>query len=208
MKQEELDMHAQQSEESFSDGQPAAARPLTRHQIREHIFRLIYTLEFCRETEADTQLDLYFNQLPDEEITNPPAAASEQERTYIRTKARAVMERAPEIDRELDEAAHGWRTARMAKADLAILRLAVYEIRYDADIPAGVAINEAVELAKRYGSSASPAFINGVLSRFVKEPAGEAADSAEEPAADEEDAQKQTADSAECPAADESGADA
>ena len=72
-----------------------------------------------------------------------------------------------EIDRKLDEVTEGWSVKRMGKVDLTIIRLAVYEMKYDDDIPVSVAINEAVELAKRYGSENSPAFINGVLAKMI-----------------------------------------
>ena len=61
----------------------------------------------------------------------------------------------------------GWKTQRMGKVDLTIIRLALYEILYDEDIPTGVAINEAVELAKRYGTDESPSFVNGVLAKLA-----------------------------------------
>ena len=67
----------------------------------------------------------------------------------------------------INETAKGWSTDRMGKVDLTILRLAVYEIRYDEDVPTGVAINEAVELAKKFGQEGSFAFVNGVLAKFA-----------------------------------------
>ena len=75
----------------------------------------------------------------------------------------------PEIDRILNENAKGWKTSRMNKVDLTILRLAVYELKWDDEIPVGVAINEAVELAKRFGGDDSPAFVNGVLGRVAEQ---------------------------------------
>ena len=69
----------------------------------------------------------------------------------------------------LNEHVTGWKTSRMNKVDLSILRLAVYEMKYDEDVPVGVAINEAVELAKKFGGSEAPAFINGVLGKLAKE---------------------------------------
>jgi len=66
----------------------------------------------------------------------------------------------------LNEHVTGWKTSRMNKVDLSILRLAVYEMKYDEDVPVGVAINEAVELAKKYSGDEGPAFINGVLARL------------------------------------------
>ena len=67
----------------------------------------------------------------------------------------------------LSESASGWRLNRMGKAELTILRIATYEIRYDEDVPDKVAINEAVELAKKYGNDSSSGFVNGVLAKVV-----------------------------------------
>ena len=75
----------------------------------------------------------------------------------------------PEIDALLDETSEGWRTGRMSKVDLNLLRLAVYEIRFDEDIPTGVAISEAVELAKQFGGEESSSFVNGILGHIAKE---------------------------------------
>ncbi|MDO4475935.1 MAG: transcription antitermination factor NusB [Lachnospiraceae bacterium] len=141
----------------------------SRSQIREHIFKLVYTMGFYPGEEKPEQAQLYFEQVPDEEIPNPPAFSTDDEREYIRVKAQAVLDKAAELDEAIGAVAKGWKTTRMPKTDLAILRLALYEIRFDEEIPDGVAINEAVELAKRYGSDASPAFINGILARFTKE---------------------------------------
>ena len=140
---------------------------MTRSQIREHIFKLLFDLDFYQQPEQADQLSLYFEQVPDEEISCPPIFASQEEKTYIEEKTNGIIRKIPEIDAAINEIARGWRTGRMAKTDLAVLRLAVYEIRFDEDIPTGVAINEAVELAKKYGSDASPAFINGILAKFA-----------------------------------------
>ena len=75
------------------------------------------------------------------------------------------MEKIPEIDEMLNASAKGWKTSRMGRVDLTILRLAVYEMKFDEDIPEKVAINEAVELSKKFGES--PAFINGVLAKIA-----------------------------------------
>lgn len=78
-----------------------------------------------------------------------------------------IKERIDEIDEKINQVAKGWKTERMGKADLAILRLAVYEMLYDEDVPVKVAINEAVELAKKYGGDESPAFVNGILGKIA-----------------------------------------
>ena len=67
----------------------------------------------------------------------------------------------------LDSKATGWKVSRMGKVDLTILRLALYEMLFDDEVPVSVAINEAVELAKKFGQTESPAFVNGILAKFA-----------------------------------------
>ena len=92
---------------------------------------------------------------------------SPEEESYLKTKTEAVMRKIPELDEKIDAVAEGWKTKRMGKAELTILRLALYEILYDEEVPEKVAINEAVELAQRFGGNEAPAFINGVLAKLV-----------------------------------------
>ena len=89
------------------------------------------------------------------------------DRDYIRSKAEAVMEKLQALDEKIDAVADKWKTGRMTRVDLTIIRLAVYEMIYDESVPVSVAINEAVELAKRYGTDQSPAFVNAVLARLA-----------------------------------------
>ena len=103
-------------------------------------------------------LKYYFEMLDD---------AAEKDKKYIQEKYEAVVSHVPEIDELLNENAKGWKTGRMNKVDLTILRLAVYEMKWDADIPDGVAINEAVELAKRFGGDSSSSFVNGILGKLA-----------------------------------------
>ena len=93
--------------------------------------------------------------------------AGEEERAYITERVDKIREKLSDIDVMIDGAVEGWSTGRMTKVDLTIIRLAVYEMKYDEEIPVGVAINEAVELAKRYGTDHSPSFVNGVLARLA-----------------------------------------
>ena len=72
-----------------------------------------------------------------------------------------------DLDSRIDGVADKWKTERMTKVDLTIIRLAAYEMLYDEEVPTGVAINEAVELAKRYGTDQSPAFVNAVLAKLA-----------------------------------------
>lgn len=129
-----------------------------RRELREQIFKLLFRVEFNSLEEMEQQEKLFFE---DECIAN------EKETEYISSKYRKIVEKLEEIDNMLNEKAQNWDIARMGKVDLTILRLAVYEINYDEDVPTGVAINEAVELAKKFGQDASSGFVNGVLAKFA-----------------------------------------
>ena len=129
-----------------------------RSELREHIFRILFRIEFQPKEEMEEQLALYLEELE---------SAKDTEKEYIRTKYAAIAEKVEMIDEKINASVTGWKTSRMGKLDLTILRLAVYEIEWDEEVPQGVAINEAVELAKRYGGEESPSFINGVLGKIV-----------------------------------------
>lgn len=129
-----------------------------RSELREHIFRILFRIEFQPKEEMEEQLALYLEELE---------SAKDTEKEYIRTKYAAIAEKVEMIDEKINASVTGWKTSRMGKVDLTILRLAVYEIEWDEEVPQGVAINEAVEMAKRYGGEESPSFINGVLGKIV-----------------------------------------
>lgn len=142
---------------------------MTRSEVREHIFKLLFRVEFNEADEMPQQLTLYFeNPVADEEAKKKTAVISEKDEQYIRDKYAKIVEVIPELDEMIDEAAKGWKATRLGKVDLTILRLAVYEMKYDDDIPVSVAIDEAVELAKKFGQDESSAFINGVLAKIAK----------------------------------------
>ena len=136
---------------------------MSRRELREQIFKMLFRIEFHEGMEMEEQMQLFLEE--EEEIEEEEISKEDSE--YIRNKYENIVEHLEEIDASVNEKAKGWKTSRMAKVELSLIRLAVYEIQYDEDIPAGVAINEAVELAKKYGADSSPAFINGVLAKFV-----------------------------------------
>lgn len=129
-----------------------------RRELREQIFKLLFRVEFNKMEDMPEQEELFF----EEENT-----AGEKEEQYILKKYEDIADKLEVIDKMINEQAKGWETSRMGKVDLTLIRLAVYEIKYDDEIPTGVAINEAVELAKKFGQDNSPAFINGVLAKLV-----------------------------------------
>ena len=91
----------------------------------------------------------------------------EKDREYLQNRVEQIIEAIPELDAALNQVAEGWKTRRMGKVELTILRLALYEMKKDETVPEKVAINEAVELAKKFGGSDSPAFVNGILAKLV-----------------------------------------
>lgn len=131
---------------------------MTRSKIRENVFKMLFRAEFHHADDMKEQLDLF-----DEELENP----SESELFYINSKSKGILEHIDEIDALINEKSTGWKTSRMAKVDLSIIRIAVYEIKFEDDIPFKVSVNEAVELAKKYGADESPAFVNGILAKFA-----------------------------------------
>lgn len=148
---------------------------MTRREIREHVFKLLFQREFYEIEEMAEQIENYFSamvELSEEEINETLAARKtaeirKEDLDYIKTRYQRVEQRLGEIDTILTQATSGWKLNRMGKVDLNLLRLAVYEIRYDEEVPEKVAINEAVELAKIYGGDSSAGFINGILAKVI-----------------------------------------
>lgn len=132
---------------------------MSRREIREHLFRMLFRKDFHDDTELSEQIDLYF------ELLEEP---KEEYIEYMKDRFGKILEKLNEIDVILSEASSGWKLNRMGKVDLTILRLAIYEIKFDDDIPTKVAINEAVEIAKIFGGDSSSSFVNGVLAKLAK----------------------------------------
>lgn len=131
---------------------------MSRRELREQIFKLLFRIEFNNINDMPEQEKLFFE---DE------CKADGKDEEYISSKYHKIEDKLKEIDGMLNEKAENWTTSRMGKVDLTILRLAVYEITFDEEVPTGVAINEAVELAKKFGQDASAGFVNGVLAKFA-----------------------------------------
>ena len=128
---------------------------MTRHELRERIFQTVFQFPFYSGRVPEFVYDSY------EELTG-------EEHKYVNEKVNAIQDRLPEIDVEIDKHSNKWKIKRLGKSELAILRLAVYEIKFDGEVPEKVAINEAIELAKVYCDERSASFINGVLSGVVR----------------------------------------
>lgn len=134
---------------------------MTRHEAREHLFCLLFQQDFYESSELENQMDSYFSGLD--------KPLSEKNQKEIMDKLKDLLAHLAEVDVYIEKYATGWRIDRIAKVELAILRIAVYEICMDENVPEKVAINEAVELAKVYGQDNAPSFINGILAKVVRE---------------------------------------
>ena len=131
---------------------------MNRTAIREKAFKLIYSLEIQKYNSLQEQIDLYFES---EDIVDLEA------REYIQDAVLGIEDNKKEIVELIEKNLKAeWKIERISKIDLAILKLAIYEIKYK-DIPFKVVINEAVELAKKYGEDASKNFVNGILASIV-----------------------------------------
>ena len=127
---------------------------MNRHQAREFILRALYQREFLDTPLAEMLTDI------------DPG----EQRDYIERVFTGVISRRDELDKLLGNHTIGWRFDRLSLIDRNILRIGAFEILYaDEDIPPEVAIDEAVELAKEYGTDNAPVFINGILDRIWKE---------------------------------------
>lgn len=133
---------------------------MTKREEREHLFKMLFCKDFHDMEELKEQVELYQEQ---------QEGVTVEEFIPIRKKLEAIVEAEGSIDMILSNAASGWKLNRMGKAELAILRIAVYEMRYDKEVPDKVAINEAVELAKKYGNETSSGFVNGVLAKIIEQ---------------------------------------
>ena len=131
---------------------------MTRRELRENVFKMLFRVEFHEEGAMPEQMELL-----DDELDN----IKEEDAAYMNQKCSDIISKIAEIDEAINASTTGWKTTRMGKVDLSIIRLAVYEIKFEEDVPAKVAINEAVELAKLYGTDNSASFVNGGLAKFV-----------------------------------------
>ena len=166
---------------------------MTRREMREHCFKILFGVEFYPTEEIKTQVEQYFDAPEEDDVAHrredeedqrheaglPHQIGTEEivhnvemkevDRTFLTDRVEGIVGKIPELDARIDEVAQGWKTSRMGKVELTILRQAVYEMQYDSEVPSKVAINEAVNLAKKFGGKDSPAFINGVLAKLVTE---------------------------------------
>ena len=133
---------------------------MKRSAIRELAFQLIYSIEIQKEENLEDQIELYLecNEVEENEA-----------KEYVKDAVFGINENIKEIQELIEKNLKAdWQLDRISKIDLSLLKLAIYEIKYK-EIPYKVAINECLELSKKYGEESSKNFVNGILASVVKE---------------------------------------
>ena len=135
---------------------------MLRSQVREEIFKILFRFPFVETAEMEEQIDFSMEELE---------GKSEDNKVYIRNKVNGILGHMDSLDGYITDCCEGWNLNRIGKAELAIMRIAVYEILFEKDVPNKVAINEAVELCKQYCDEDAKGFVNAVLGKVEKKAA-------------------------------------
>ncbi len=131
---------------------------MSRTNARKSAFYLVFQHDFVGNEGLGEAKDIFYAENDD---------LDENDKNFIDSVVKGTVDNLEEIDSIISSVSRGWSIERMAKVDLAILRLAVYELKFGKATPKKVVINEAVELAKKYSSDNAPSFINGVLGKIA-----------------------------------------
>ena len=142
----------------------------TRRRAREFALQILYQMDVQEQLADEQAIGLFWrNFATAAEAEGAIAADLGEIQPFAEKLVRGVREHVAELDAQIQGASKNWRLERMARVDRNLLRLALYELKYVTDVPAKVAINEAIEIAKRYGTNESSAFVNGILDRCREE---------------------------------------
>ena len=146
---------------------------MNRRLIRQSAFKMLFSYNFNKDCinsyikEAFEEDNIFFAQ--DEEDDSKLGKLSDNDKEFFYNLVMGTLENTETIDSLINKSLKSWTMDRIAKVDLTILRMALYEILYSKDVPVSVAINEAVELGKKFGTDDSGSFINGVLGKVVRD---------------------------------------
>ena len=132
---------------------------MNRHELRDRVFRLLFRVEFNSPEEMPEQVRFFCE---DEDY----GTIAEEDSAFVKDKFDKIISHKDELDAIISENISGWDLDRIGKVELAVLRLASYEMIMDDEIPTGVAMDEAIEIAKTYGQENSGSFVNAVLSKI------------------------------------------
>lgn len=140
---------------------------MNRHELRKEVFKAVFMYEFHDSNEMDSVVETFLqgrDNAEEEDLAKNNRTAEDDD--YIKSKSEDIISKLDEIDSQINKSVEGWKTSRMAKVDLTLIRLALYEIKYE-NLPVGVAINEAVSLADEFGTDSSAGFVNGALAKLI-----------------------------------------
>jgi N utilization substance protein B len=142
----------------------------TRRRAREFALQMLYQLDVQEQLSDEQAIGMFWKNFAATAEADASLAADLGDiQPFAEKLVRGVREHLAELDNQIQNASKNWRLERMARVDRNLLRLALYELKFVDDVPAKVAINEAIEIAKRYGTSESSAFVNGILDRCREE---------------------------------------
>lgn len=136
---------------------------MSRRNSRELVFKMLFPINFKIEKEYKVELEQEFESVFDNEVL------SEEDKQYIMVKYNNILSHKEELFKIIEPKLNGFSIDKVYKPDLVALLIAVYEIKYEEDIPAKVSVNEALELCKKYSTDKSAGFVNGVLASILKE---------------------------------------
>ncbi|MBE7065322.1 MAG: transcription antitermination factor NusB [Ruminococcaceae bacterium] len=139
---------------------------MSRRDARDAAIKIIFEYSFSVTDNSPESVEKLIESYMQDFDESEGGAKEEYE--YLCNVVRGVISNIDEIDELIKSCIKGWSFERLGKADVAILRVAVYEMKFREDIPESISINEAVELAKKYGTDDSPSYINGVLGSVYK----------------------------------------
>ena len=140
-----------------------------RRRAREHALQVLFSLDLNQGLGAEQALAHFWREYAREGRADDDVEPPREVVAFTEQLVRGVVENLSEIDGIVQRASRNWRLERMARVDRNVLRLATFELRFESDVPAKVVINEAIEVARRFGAAESPAFVNGLLDRISQE---------------------------------------
>lgn len=141
---------------------------MSRRLARESAIKFLYSTDFNKNENMVEMLKEFFETEEDSIDDKAQDTLNRNDMKFAEEIITGTIEKLQYIDQLIQDNTTGWTKDRIAKVDLAILRLALYEILFREDIPGSVAINEAIELAKKYSTDESGGFVNGVLGKIVR----------------------------------------
>ncbi|REE70626.1 NusB antitermination factor [Paenibacillus taihuensis] len=141
---------------------------MKRRLAREIVVQSLYHMEMNEEATAASAVDMLVDEVKEENEIEADAADVHRIDEYVREMVQGVLERKSAIDDMLQHYLTGWQVDRLSRVDRQILRLACYELVFRDDVPPKAIINEAIELAKHFGTDESGKFVNGVLGRLLQ----------------------------------------